>query len=267
MDDVEEVEGYKPEPGFEEDSREPLADISLSDSTELWLIQWPINELPDFNGKELSLSLDQDGCLGSFEASPGKAFDLVNCSAQGLDATVFLSSELETKIGLFWSGIEVNSKVPVSLEGQGRGELWGCISLAYFDGFGKISRQVSLVHYPDPKELEKQEAEKKSKRSYQMSAGSSLMNSSLHSGATTPSSKLRNSQLSRGHAASTHSSRHKSSLSEAGEQSNSKQRRMHNRSGSTDRSTLDSGRGHSGHAYSGSSGLSHQGKSEEISNE
>jgi len=73
--------------------------------------------------------------------------------------------------------------------------------------------------------------------------------------------------LSRGHAASTHSSRHKSSLSEAGEQSNSKQRRMHNRSGSTDRSTLDSGRGHSGHAYSGSSGLSHQGKSEEISNE
>lgn len=101
MDDVEEVEVYKPEPGFEEDSREPLADISLSDSTELWLIQWPINELPDFNGKELSLSLDQDGCLGSFEASPGKAFDLVSCSAQGLDATVFLSSELETKIGKF----------------------------------------------------------------------------------------------------------------------------------------------------------------------
>jgi hypothetical protein len=28
-------------------------------------------KLPDFNGKELSLSLDQDGCLGSFEASPG----------------------------------------------------------------------------------------------------------------------------------------------------------------------------------------------------
>ncbi|KAJ6428474.1 hypothetical protein OIU84_023825 [Salix udensis] len=132
---------------------------------------------------------------------------------------------------------------------------------------GKISRQVSLVHYPEPKELEKQEAERKSKRSYQMSAGSSLMNSSLRSGTTTPSSKLRNSQLSRGQATSTYSSRHKSSLSEAGEQSNTKQRRMHNRSGSTDRSTLDSGRGHSGHAYSGSSGLSHQGKSEEISNE
>lgn len=45
MDDVEEVEGYKPETGFEEDSREPLTDISLSDSTELWLIQWPINEV------------------------------------------------------------------------------------------------------------------------------------------------------------------------------------------------------------------------------
>jgi hypothetical protein len=31
----------------------------------------------------------------------GKSFDLVSCSAQGLDATVFLSSELETKIGKF----------------------------------------------------------------------------------------------------------------------------------------------------------------------
>ena len=42
---MDDVEGYKPETGFEEDSREPLTDISLSDSTELWLIQWPINEV------------------------------------------------------------------------------------------------------------------------------------------------------------------------------------------------------------------------------
>jgi len=36
----------------------------------------------------------------------------------------------------FWSCWVLwgSSQVPVSLEGQGRGELWGCISLAYFDG-------------------------------------------------------------------------------------------------------------------------------------
>ena len=45
MDGAEE-EGYRPEVGFEEDSREPLFDLSLLDSTaELWLIQWPHNKV------------------------------------------------------------------------------------------------------------------------------------------------------------------------------------------------------------------------------
>lgn len=126
---------------------------------------------------------------------------------------------------------------------------------------GKISRRVSLVHYPEPKELEKQEAEKKSSRLYQMSGRSSLINS--HSATLTQSSKPRSSLSSRGHAASTHSSRHKA-LFEAGEQSNSrKRRRIHEHTGSTDQSTLDSGRGHSVSTFSGSSKHLQQGKLKE----
>ncbi|EEF50133.1 mediator-associated protein 2 [Ricinus communis] len=208
------MDGYRAEAGFEEDSREPLVDLSFTDSTsELWLIQWPHNELPDFNGKEISLNLYTDGCLATFEGSSGKVYDVVSSAAQEPDATVFLSSASQTKI------------------------------------VGNVSRRVSLVHFPDPKELEKQEAEKKSKRMYQMSAGSSY-----HSATPTQSTKLRNSYSLRGHAASTHSSRHRSSLSEAGEQSSAKKRRhKYERTASTDRSTLDSGRGQSGYTISGSS--------------
>ncbi len=43
-----EEEIYRPEAGFEEDSREPLVDLSLTDSTELWLIQWPHNEVSSY---------------------------------------------------------------------------------------------------------------------------------------------------------------------------------------------------------------------------
>ncbi|KDP24903.1 hypothetical protein JCGZ_24281 [Jatropha curcas] len=215
--DVSEEERYRPDAGFEEDSREPLVDLSLTDSTELWLIQWPHNELPDFQGKEISLGLHRDGSLGSFESSSGKIYDVVSCNAQESDATVFLSSSSETKI------------------------------------VGNISRRVSLVHYPDPKELEKQEAEKKSKRLHQMSAASSMLNSS-HRFSTPTQSKLRSSYSSKGHGASTHSSRHRSSLSEVGEQSSAKKRKHKNElTALTDRSTLDSGRSRSENNFAGSS--------------
>lgn len=145
------------------------------------------------------------------------------------------------------------------------------VLLTSFSAFtvGNISRRVSLVHYHDPKELEKQEAEKKSKRLYQMSAGSSLINSSNHSGTPSQSSRLRNSHSSRGHPASTHSSRHRSSLSEVGEQSSAKKRKhKHGLLMSTDQSTLDSGRGHSGYTFSGSSEHSDRGRlKEEIKTE
>lgn len=36
---------YNPGPDFEEDAKAPLLDISSSDSTELWLVQWPMNQV------------------------------------------------------------------------------------------------------------------------------------------------------------------------------------------------------------------------------
>ncbi|KAJ4842704.1 hypothetical protein Tsubulata_017876 [Turnera subulata] len=198
----EEEEGYKPAAGFRGDSREPLIDLELNDSTELWLLQWPLNELPDFDGQELTLNLNTDGCLSSFQDSSGKSYNVISYSAQDPDATVFVSSNSETK------------------------------------AVGKISRRGTFVHFPDPKVLEEQEAEKKSKQHHQMRSGQSPRRSS------TPSRSVRNSQSS-GRPASTYSSRQKSSLSELGDQSTPRKKRRVQRTGSTDRSTLDSGRGHS----------------------
>ncbi|XP_050223960.1 mediator-associated protein 2 [Mercurialis annua] len=200
MEGVDDV-AYWPTAEFEEDSREPLFDLSLtdSDSTEFWLIQWRHNELPDLHGKELSLNLHSDGCLASFEGSSGKVYDVVSCAAQDPDATVFLSSASETKF------------------------------------VGNISRRVSLAHFPDPKQLEKEAAEKKSKRLHGMSAGSSYYSA-------TPTQTSKPGSSSRARTASTHSSRHKSSLSEFGEPTSAKRRQKHEHGASTDRSTLYSGR-------------------------
>lgn len=112
---------YKPGVDFEEDTKDPLLDISLTDSTELWLIQWPINQLQpaDFHGKELKLKLHHDGELGSLESSSGKSYDVISFAAQEPDATVFLPSASESKVA------------------------------------GKISRRVCLVRYPEPSEFEK----------------------------------------------------------------------------------------------------------------
>lgn len=38
-------EPYMPPPEFQEDAKDPLLDLSLNDSTELWLIQWPKNQV------------------------------------------------------------------------------------------------------------------------------------------------------------------------------------------------------------------------------
>ncbi|KAL6849897.1 hypothetical protein ACP4OV_020524 [Aristida adscensionis] len=112
---------YEPGPAFGEVKEEAMLDITPTDSTEFWLIQWPINQLDvsDFHGKELSLQLQNDGNLGSLESSSGKSYDLVSFASQQPDATVFLPSGSETK------------------------------------AVGKISRRVCLVHYPEPEELVK----------------------------------------------------------------------------------------------------------------
>lgn len=36
---------YKPPSDFVEDKRDPLVELELTDSTELWLIQWPLNHV------------------------------------------------------------------------------------------------------------------------------------------------------------------------------------------------------------------------------
>ncbi|KAF0897968.1 hypothetical protein E2562_001661 [Oryza meyeriana var. granulata] len=112
---------YEPGPAFEENSEEAVLDISPIESTELWLIQWPLNQVDasDFHGEELTLKLHHDGKLGSLESFSGKSYDVVSFAAQQPDATVFLPLGSEAK------------------------------------AVGKIARRVSLVHYPDPEELEK----------------------------------------------------------------------------------------------------------------
>ncbi|KAI4389868.1 hypothetical protein MLD38_002042 [Melastoma candidum] len=112
--------GYQPQPNFEENAKEALIDLDVTDSTELWLIQWPSNLVPDFDGKEVTLKLRHNGKLGTLEGSSGKEYELVSNAAQDSDATVFVPSVSSSKI------------------------------------VGKISRRVSLVHYPEPEELEKQ---------------------------------------------------------------------------------------------------------------
>ncbi|KAJ7977593.1 mediator-associated protein 2 [Quillaja saponaria] len=239
--DVSVKEAYSCPPEFEADAKEPLLDLSLTDSTELWLLQLPYSQdsLADIDGKEFSLILHHDGLLGSFEGLSGKQYDVVSCASQEPDATVFLSSATKGKT------------------------------------VGKISRRVSLVHYPDPKELENVNSSKT--RQCQNSSGTMLTKSSSYF--PLQSSKARSSQSE--HAASTQGSRHKSSLSEAGEpskpskgsssksnmsegqssQETSSRRRGHQPSRSTDQSTQYSGRGRSSANSSMSSEHSDGGKS------
>ncbi|KAF5741227.1 mediator-associated protein 2 [Tripterygium wilfordii] len=61
-----EEEGYEPSKEFEEDTKEPLVDLELTDSTDLWLIQWPSNQAPDFDGKEVTLNLNQLIMMGAW---------------------------------------------------------------------------------------------------------------------------------------------------------------------------------------------------------
>lgn len=45
MEDEDVKQVYKPPEEYEEDLKEPLIDISLNESTELWLIQWPYKQV------------------------------------------------------------------------------------------------------------------------------------------------------------------------------------------------------------------------------
>lgn len=101
---------------------------------------------------------------------------------------------------------------------------------------GKISRRVSLVHYPEPKELEELNTNK-FRQLYSTSSGASMSNSANRFASPSQSSWRRNSQSTREHSSYTRSSGYKSILSEGGEQSKPpKRRHAHEPSHSTDHS-------------------------------
>ncbi|KAL0545824.1 hypothetical protein IC582_015720 [Cucumis melo] len=237
VDALKNVEGYKPPAEFEEDRREFLTDISLTDSEELWLIQWPANQAPDFDGQEFSLQLHPDGHMGSFQGSSGKSYDVISCVAQEPEASVFLPSSSDTRL------------------------------------VGKISRRISLVHYPEPEELEKATTSLKSL--CQKSSGISLTNSRQTTTSRGPQSSSRRTTSSR-------SSKPRSSVSEFEEpwkpssvkqelkstesrdhqkKDSSKRKRSHEPSRSIDHSTRDSGHSHSAVTSSGSAERSSESKS------
>ncbi|XP_015086394.1 mediator-associated protein 2-like [Solanum pennellii] len=149
---------YKPPSEFEEVKKDSLVNLNISDSTELWLIQWPFNQHPGLDGQEVSLKLHHDGHMGSFEDSSGKSYEVVSCRAQDPDAMVFLSSDSEPKIA------------------------------------GKISRRVSLVHYPEPSELKPNSINLKQMMA-QRSSGTTLTNSSRRF--ATPSQSTRTRSIMR----------------------------------------------------------------------
>ncbi|KAK4762462.1 hypothetical protein SAY87_013056 [Trapa incisa] len=178
---------YKPPADFLEDQKEPLIDIELNDSTELWLIQWPNSLAPDFDGGEVTLKLHHDGKLGSFKGSSGKEYDVVSFASQAPNATVFLPSTSGPKVA------------------------------------GKIARRVSFVHYPDPTELGKAN-QTNLKLLHQKPAGTSVTKTSNM--LSTPSTKKSTPSSSK-YAASSHGSRPRGASLEAGEASGGKRSSEH----------------------------------------
>ncbi|XP_073030041.1 uncharacterized protein [Primulina eburnea] len=174
---------YQPPEEFVEDKKVPLVDLDVTDSTELWLIQWPINQSPDFDGREVSLKLNGDGRIGSFECSSGKSYDVVSLKSQGPEPVVFLSSTAEAKVA------------------------------------GKISRRVSLIHYPDPVELKKRNNLKLSQSQRSSMATSTL--SGRPSATPTRSIKPKNPLTMSGEATSTQSGRTKSTTTQDSAKGNS----------------------------------------------
>ncbi|XP_051149715.1 mediator-associated protein 2-like [Andrographis paniculata] len=203
---------YQPPAVFVEDKKDTLIDLDLTDSTELWLIQWPINEPPDFDGQQVSLNHKGDGHVGTFEGSSGKSYDVVSSKSQGPEVMVFLTSASEAKIA------------------------------------GKISRRVSLVHYPEPSELQR----RKSRSHAQLSsiATSTISGRSL----LTPARSIR----ARDSEAGNHFTTPKRTISGAVEPSKRKQN-SNKRIRSTDRS--DSEKGNSGITDTGSMEHSEERKS------
>ncbi|KAE9598351.1 hypothetical protein Lal_00004220 [Lupinus albus] len=186
MANSENQKGYTPAQEFVQLENDSLLDFNFTDSTELWLLQVPFSNdfLTDIDGKEVSVKLDNDGQLTSFEGSSGKVYDFISFDDQEPDETVFVPSSREPKIA------------------------------------GKISRRISVVHYPDPKERQKTNSPN-SRLKQRNSSGVSATNSQyfpMQSGYPQTSQS--------GRAASSKGSNRKSSLSEFSEPSSTAKRRL-----------------------------------------
>ncbi|CAH2043481.1 unnamed protein product [Thlaspi arvense] len=163
---------YKPSDDFVVNNLQSLDDFDVTESKELWLIQCPTSHFPEINGKEFKVKLDKDGVFGGFEDSSGKEVGLVSFASQEADATVIIPSANESKI------------------------------------VGKISRRVSLVRYPEPKEL----VDTVKTKTQQKHVGA-VTNSSGKYSNPARSSKHKSGQSGLRHSAATRSSRQKSIFS------------------------------------------------------
>ncbi|KAK2986548.1 hypothetical protein RJ640_019518 [Escallonia rubra] len=249
--------GYNPPSEFEKDTRDPLIELDLTDSTELWLIQWPKNE-----GEKATMPSSRefyqdfhspDDVLISLFFLTGKSYDLVSFASQNADATVFVSSASEAKVEAVFAAlgpIAVVRIIPLALPSD------TCTRQLV----GKISRRVSLVHYPDPNELE-QKASEDLKQMYEMSSMKSRTHSSLHFGTSSQGKRQRPSKSGSTFTTSTHISGRKRHYFEKGESSKAPTRgHVEKPTRSTDQSAQDSGRGHSAAPSSGSLEYSQQQK-------
>lgn len=210
--------GYEPSPEFEQNAKDSLIELDLTDSSELWLIQWPINQPPDFDGQEVTLKLHHEGHLGSFEGSSGKSYDVVSFASQHPDATVFSSSASKSKF------------------------------------VGKISRRVSLIHYPEPDELQKLNPNNL-KQMYERHSAT-LTNSSHRFATPTQSTRSRHFQSGSGLATSSRGSGRRSFLFASEDPSKEPNRRR-----SEEQLAQASDQGHNVVASSGSLGHSQEKKS------
>ncbi|KAH9288102.1 hypothetical protein KI387_032219 [Taxus chinensis] len=89
---AETVKKYIPPQEFQEVEVKPLVEEELSDTTELWLIQMPLNQFEpaDFKGKRLSLKLPEaEGWMGCLENSRGKSYDMFSLGSQGMKPLAF----------------------------------------------------------------------------------------------------------------------------------------------------------------------------------
>ncbi|KAK3035153.1 hypothetical protein RJ639_032826 [Escallonia herrerae] len=175
----------------------------------------------------------------------GKSYDLVSFASQNADATVFVSSALEAKVEAVIAAlgpIAVVRIIPLVLPPD------TCTRQLV----GKISRRVSLVHYPDPDELE-QKATKDLKQMYEMSSTKSRTHSSLHFGTPSQGKRQRSSKSGSTFTTSTHINGRKKLFFEKGESLKVPTRgHVEKPTLSTDQSAQNSGRGHSAAPSSGS---------------